>query len=183
MYSLSEFIRIVPIDLGNGVIHNLKYEKIHIKESPEIVMGNICSFFGITTEILNNDGTLKIDEEMKKFGSCVILIYNYPKFLKMLHTAIEKVRIDYYYGLVEYYDESTYSGKLSPYHKRNKYEYQREFRIYLKTELTTSYTLNLGSLKGIAMIGKANDIEKLKIFPMTFKSWLAAIIAKIKASF
>ena len=173
----------VPIDLGNGVIHNLKYEKIHIKKNPEFALDNISSFFGIITEVIMKERGLKIDNQMKEFGEYVILIYNYPKFIKMLRKAMDKLEIGYKHGLVDYYDEDSYSGDLTPFHKRNKYAYQTEFRIHLKTGLTEAITIKLGSLKGVAMIGKAKGIEHLKITPMTFRNFFKAYFTKIKGFF
>ncbi len=83
----------------------------------------------------------------------------------MINDKIKELKLNCYYGLVEYFDENTHNGKIHLFHKRNRYEYQNELRIYIDTKINTSYKIDLGNLKDISSIGKSDTIHQLKITP------------------
>lgn len=131
---------------------------------PEFVLGNICSFYGITNESFINNELIPIDAKMKYFGSHFLFIKNFDEFIRRIDVAIEKsTKTTWYYGYVNYFNEDTYSGKLNLFKKRSRYAFQKEFRLYFETKNKTYIKINLGNLEDIAVIITSDVLEHLNM--------------------
>ncbi len=129
-------------------------------EKAEYILGNICSFYGITDKCFKDNELIPIDPKMKQFGSHFLIIKNFDEFIRRIDIAIERTtRTSWYYGYVEYFNEDNFDGNLHLFHKRSRFSYQKEFRIYFDTVLKTPMTINIGSIEDIAMILPSNITE------------------------
>lgn len=144
----------LSIDLVNVSFYN----------KPEFVLGNICSFYGITNENFINNELIAIDPAMKYFGSHFLFIKNFDEFIRRIDVAIEKsIKSTWYYGYVNYFNEDTYSGKLNLFKKRSRYSFQKEFRLYFATKNKTYIKIKLGNISDIATIISSDVLEHLSM--------------------
>lgn len=147
----------------NGMSGSINFLNLTYYDMPEIIYGNICSFYAITAESFLNCDFIPVDKRMVSFGSHFIFITNYEEFMKRVERAMDELKIHWYYGPVEYFNEADYDGKLHMFKKRSRYYFQNEFRIYIETENTESMKLNIGSIEDIALIAPSDTIDQLKM--------------------
>jgi hypothetical protein len=138
-------------------------ERLVVAEKPEVVFGNITSFYGITENNFEDGKLIPVDPEMKRFANHFILIYDYPKFFNRLETALDKVGLNHYLGKVVYFNEADYKGGLHFFHKRSSLSYQNEFRYHLDRESIDDFPLEIGSLNDIAVVCHADTLEYLEM--------------------
>jgi len=149
--------------LPNGKPLSFSFIDIMYYEAPEVILGNICSFYGITTDSFSDNQLLPVDEKMTYFGSHFIFIKDFHEFINRVDKALEKLKINWFYGYVEYFDEKQYDGEMHLFKKRSRFSFQNEFRIYLRTENISSMKLDIGSIQDIAGIAPSNTISELKM--------------------
>lgn len=143
------------------VIHpeNIKYW-----EKPEKILGNICSFYGITTKDFINNELIPIDEKMKEFGTHFILIKNFDEFINRINKAIENsTRTTWYYGFVKYFNEGNHVGEVNLFKKRSRFKYQKEFRLYLESKSDKPLFIKIGNIEDIASIIHADATSHFNI--------------------
>lgn len=128
-------------------------ENIKYWETPEKILGNICSFYGITTKDFIDNKLIPIDEKMQEFGTHFILIKNFDEFIKRIDKAVgQTIRTTWYYGFVKYFNEENHVGEINLFNKRSRFEYQKEFRLYVATKKSEPMFIKIGNLEDIATI-------------------------------
>ena len=153
---------LIPINPNQESLE-VSVQNITYWSSREFILGNICSFYAITTDCFVNNELTPIDQRLNLFGSWFIVIYNFDEFINRLETTIKEIRTLGFYGNVDYFDEKNFISDLHLFKKRSRYDYQKEFRIYLQNENTTAMDIYLGNLEDIAFIA---PVEALKYFKM-----------------
>jgi len=141
---------------GKPVDREFNYLNLHLKESYEKTLGNIYSLYCLSSKILRGDEPVTIDKRINDFGDTALLIKDNPKFLTLIEKALEKKKLKYSHGLVEYYDRHIYTGEVDVFNKPSEYAYQNEFRIYLRRRSDEPLKIQIGNLKDIAEIYPAN---------------------------
>jgi len=64
---------------------------------------------------------------------------------------------------ITYYDEKTYQGKLTPFHKTKElYEPQKQVRYWIPNSFNSIQKINIGSMSDISFIIPKMDIPKLE---------------------
>lgn len=145
---------------------NLNFISGSYKESHEIVLGNICSFYAISSNDFIDGKFVPVDSQMKEFGEYCMLITDMNKFFNMIHDKIKDLKKNCYHGMVKYYDERNYEGKIDLFQKRIKYQYQKEYRIYIPSNRKKkALKIHLGSLKDISIIGDSATIHQFTFTP------------------
>jgi hypothetical protein len=101
---------------------------------------------------------LHIDERCMKFGKFAVITPAVP-FLGQLRKTLNSQRYKARWKLVEYYDEETFHGEISPreipFKKQKRFSYQREFRLCVyprtKDEAVNSnpITIHIGDISHI----------------------------------
>lgn len=142
---------------------NIPARRLVFSANPEIVHGNIVSFFGITDKSFVNNKMIPVDPKMKDFGSHFILIYDFQHFMRRIDAAFNRVKLNHSLGKVEYFDEENHVGELHYYHKRSSLSYQNEYRIHIDRESTSPYLLKIGNLREFAVICHSDTLEHLDI--------------------
>lgn len=128
-------------------------ENIKYWEKPEKILGNICSFYGITTKDFIDNKLMPIDEKMKEFGTHFILIKNFDEFINRIDKAVgQTIRTTWYYGFVKYFNEENHAGEVNLFNKRSRFEYQKEFRLYVAAKTSEPIFIKIGNLEDIATI-------------------------------
>lgn len=118
--------------------------------------GNLYCMIAITSR--DDPENFKIDEKNKDFGDCFVVITAVRDFIKRIENKLKELGFEYEYGLVDYYNPKGYSGPLNIFRKPDDFEYQKEFRVFVKRNKPSPLNFEIGSIEDIAFIF---DIEKL----------------------
>ena len=93
--------------------------------------------------------------------SYMVVIHNVKKFNERFNKACKKAKANFIkHCVVTYYDEYAINPnkRLSPFHKRKRYEKQQEIRYLAYKDTNKPLTLKLGSLEDIAGIYNVNEV-------------------------
>lgn len=130
--------------------------------NPEL-RGNLYSMIAITPALAIT--TDRFDERNTQFGDHFLLIVEPQTFYDRLAEAINDKGLRHRIGLVQYYEEKTYNGNLSPFHKPNRYEHQNEFRIFVEYDKDEPLSLKIGSLADISLAYPIEEFKGLRFLP------------------
>lgn len=115
---------------------------------------------------------LSVDERCMKFGPFAVIVRVQP-FMEQLNKALATLGKPAQCQLVEYYDDTTFNGRFDlksiPFRKQKRFEYQREYRICIRTgtEGIDPMWLELGDLSHFAAkapSAQLNDLYKVEVF-------------------
>ena len=90
----------------------------------------------------------------------MVVIRDVKEFNERFYRACKKAKADFVkHSVVTYYDEYTINPnkRLSPFHKRKRYEKQQEIRYLAYKDTNKALILKLGSLEDIAGIYNVNE--------------------------
>ena len=100
-----------------------------------------------------------VDERNLIFGDTYVCITNGLAFLERIHAAAKKAKVKIYRGLVEYVPRDSHNGKFGIFRKFDTHSYQNEYRFVLSPGLCMPYTLALGDISDITIIGSSVEIN------------------------
>jgi len=109
---------------------------------------------------------LKISAKCSKLGGYSVLITNTSEFINRVVKAIREQGYIGTAGLVDYYNPDTFSGDFSHrdalFRKRDEFSHQSEYRFVIKrdSEENIPVTLNIGSIRDIAVPYKTSDFNE-----------------------
>lgn len=146
-----------------GIDKDFHFEKVHYTEAFDTVLGNIFSLYCVSPLGFPNPYDFKVDERNFRFGSHCVLIKDNQRFLELIKQAFERNGYAYTYGFVKYYDKENTSKQLTVFDKPEEFEYQKEFRFYVKNDEVSPIKLQLGSLKEYAEIFKSQQLKTLRL--------------------
>ncbi len=110
---------------------------------------------------------LKIDAQNKKFGDSLLYFKEPDEFMKRLRMAIDKIRVNFKAGPVDYYDVDLLHGRLPSdrvgFVKPSRFSHQKEYRLCLdqSSPVGDSFTLEVGDLSDITEITTIEEFNKL----------------------
>jgi hypothetical protein len=125
--------------------------------------GNIFSLYSIFD---NEKETQKIefDKTLKNFGDTALIITDINDFLLRVGKKLKEKNFKFYWGDVDYYNAKEKSiKKLGIFNKSSDFQYQKEFRIYVKNPINEPLKIEIGSINEISKLLKSEDLTKLKI--------------------
>ena len=100
------------------------------------------------------------------FGDSFVLFTNTPEFLSRVVAAAESQGLEGDCRLVEYYDETKYSGKIGRFHKRSIYSHESEYRVALEAGGQGPFRFEIGDLHDITSevfpLDSADDVLKFR---------------------
>ena len=141
-----------------------RYEKVHLRKSFKEILGNIYSLYAISNKGFQNYQDFKINERVNEFGSHCLLID--PKsFIDQMEKTFNKLGYSYSHGFVDYYDKEKICREISLFEKPFEFEYQKEFRFYVKNEKIEPIKIQIGSLENCSELFKTKDIFTLQLKP------------------
>jgi len=82
-------------------------------------------------------------------GDSLVLIRNTQEFLNRIRTAALKQKLPLNGALVEYFDETGYSGKVGRFKKSSRFSYQNEYRIAIETGIEGPFRFQIGDIRDI----------------------------------
>ncbi len=143
------------------------YHTFHMLESYENVLGNIYSLYCVSSHGWKNPLDFKIDEKIKRFGSHCLVIKDNQKFLSLIEAKLQELNVKFRHGFIEYYDKNTVNKKINLFEKPMNFEYQKEFRFYVKRDSIEPFVFNIGSLANIAELYPSELIvDELTLQPL-----------------
>ncbi len=142
---------------GKPIGEQFSFMNLHLKGSYDKVLGNIYSLFWLSSKVLRGDQPVRLDKRLKNFGEYVLLVRDNPVFLERIEKAIQRKRLYYEMGLVEYYDKRIYTGAVDVFNKPSEYSYQNEFRLYIRRRSDEPIIFHIGNLKDIAEIYPSHE--------------------------
>ena len=125
--------------------------------------GNLYSMLAITPMLATK--TDSFDERNTSFGDYFLLIIDPNTFYERLSSAISNMGFRHRIGLVQYYDEKSYNGNLSPFHKPSRFEHQNEFRIFVEHDKDEPLSIEIGSLRDISEAFLIEEFTGLRFMP------------------
>ena len=150
-----------------------KYRK-KINKEKLYCMWNINSMFPLHQDIIHsivydeNTGKRTISLDFRKLSGFtpgenpyMVVIRDVKKFNERFSAACIKGKANFVkHSVVTYYDEYAINPdkKLTPFHKRKRYEKQQEIRYLAYKDMNKALTLKLGSLEDIAGIYNVNEV-------------------------
>jgi len=126
--------------------------------------GHIYSMLILDCEYITNDHLrIKNQNELSQIGhnyGSMVIICDCETFISRITQKIDELGYELYYAPVSYYPEEDVINKtVSPFEKREKYSYQKEFRFIVDCGLKDSFVLQIGNIEDIATLTH----KKLKI--------------------
>lgn len=105
-----------------------------------------------------------IDERNFAFGDTCVVLKDADEFLRRVESAARRNNIDIEHRLVSYVNRETYHGAMDAFTKFSDFAYQSEFRIAIASGNNQPFSLRVGDLTDISILGAACDInEYMKI--------------------
>lgn len=129
---------------------------LHIKDDTLVSADTLAEF----------KQTLALHESCFGLGKFCVVITNAAEFQKRCKQAIEKLGLGGTMGMVEYFDENTFHGKLDDknlgYQKRNMFFHQHEYRIKINRHdpISGPFTLKIEDLSDIAQITTPQEFNE-----------------------
>ena len=142
-----------------------RYERLWVSHKPNFPMGNVYCLYSFGRHHTVGLSEFALDPRCAKLGSHFVIIKDLPKFFERMVRAMERTGLQYRHGLVKYYDERSYTGPLSVFHKPDVFAYQQELRFHVAHEGGEAMVLQLGGLTDIAEIHPTTALEHLKAYP------------------
>lgn len=109
--------------------------------------------------LLRSQVPLEMDNRVLGFGNTFVLFKDADEFLRRVRNTAERAGLSIEWKLVEYIDPANYSGWMGPFRKLSSFAYQSEFRIMITPGTGQPFSLNVGDLSDIAILGRAREIN------------------------
>jgi hypothetical protein len=135
--------------------------KIKLNEDLTKKMCCLYSFTSKTERFSRNN--FRIDSRMLSMGKYVVIIARWDTFIERVKEALDKEKIEYSLGLVEYEDLESYSGSWGLFRKPLEYKHQSEFRIVFDDDSIEPKRLEIGRIDDIAKILKLEEFLSVEI--------------------
>lgn len=136
---------------------NITWAQI-VKRNSE-VFGNLFCLHCVDMTHAKDEGQIFVDEQNREFGTHALILLDPDKFEKKIFNELEKIKLKYHCGHLNYLDLKNYNGKKNLFQKDNKYSYQNEFRIFIENNIQEPLVLKIGDISDISML---IDFETLK---------------------
>ncbi|MHB8793174.1 MAG: hypothetical protein ACYC6O_07530 [Thermoleophilia bacterium] len=105
-----------------------------------------------------------IDERNFAFGDTCVVLKDADDFLQRVDSSARRNNIDIEHRLVSYVSRETYRGAMDAFTKFSYFAYQSEFRIAIASDNNQPFSLRVGDLTDISILGAACEInEYIKI--------------------
>lgn len=143
--------------------HTVNYLSVHLKQSYEIIQGNLFCLYCASSCGFPNPNDFKIDERIERFGTHCLIIKDCKYFMDQMEKTLTANGYKFHHGFVSYYDRYKKNGKVHLFEKPNEYEYQKEFRFYIENDIIEPIRISIGSLKHCAELFETKDAMKLEI--------------------
>ena len=121
--------------------------------------GNIfCMFAPTVNDIKKTEepSSLVFDDRFHQFGDTCCIISDMKEFLNRLDNCLEQECYEYERHIVEYVNLSMFDGFRQVYQKDESYSWQKEFRIFIRSNSHKPIQIKLGDLSDISIVRPLN---------------------------
>lgn len=101
-----------------------------------------------------------IDPRNIAFGDSYALLTDGDEFLRRVQRAAAAQSLTVTWRPVEYVERGTYHGKMGVFRKFSTFAYQSEFRIAMFPGTGTPFSLRVGDLSDIALMGASDSVNR-----------------------
>jgi hypothetical protein len=113
-----------------------------------------------TYALLDNGAASLVDTRNYEFGDTYVVFTDGDEFLRRVRAAASRLGIKLEASLVEYVEETTYTGPMGIFRKYSAFAYQSECRLALLPGAGEPFSLRVGDLSDIALIGELAQLNK-----------------------
>ena len=113
-----------------------------------------------THALLDNGPASFVDTRNFEFGDTYVVFTDGDEFLRRARAAASRLGIKLEVSLVEYVDETMYTGPMGIFRKYSSFAYQSECRLALLPGTGAPFSLHVGDLSDIALIGELAQLNK-----------------------
>lgn len=92
-----------------------------------------------------------LDSRIHQFGDHFVIVTNTELFVERVSKSAIANGYNFEAGLMQYFDQHTYTGEVGVFRKRVSYEYQKEFRFAIYPGGRGAIVLNVGNICDITM--------------------------------
>jgi len=117
---------------------------------------NVFCMYGL----LRSQTQVLIDPRNFDFGDTFAVITDGDEFLRRVREAKTPKDQQVTFNLVDYVEPETHFGDMGIFKKFTHYRYQSEFRIALLPGTGEQFSLEIGDLSDITVIGRLKDVNK-----------------------
>ena len=103
-----------------------------------------------------------VDPRNFDFGDTFGIVSDFDEFTKRIRAAIADTGQNLQWDLVEYIDETSYTGPVGIFKKDSVFSYQSELRLALLPGYGVKHELEVGDLSDIVKIGASKDLRYAK---------------------
>lgn len=107
---------------------------------------NIYCLFSLTAPTTTR---AVLHEDHLRFGSHFVLVLNTQAFFERIKRVLGPLGLSGRGELVQYYDESNYTGPVGPFLKPSRFAYQQEYRIVVRPGQAPFRNLVIGDISDI----------------------------------
>ena len=108
--------------------------------------------------------------QMRHFSEDCVVIHNPDEFIKRFQMACTRQNLKFYHAKV-YYDEDDFLNQLvyneinkenikSIFYKNSFFKLQQEYRFCIFTKVQSSFVLDIGNIRDVAVVRKTSDFFK-----------------------
>ena len=110
------------------------------------------SLFFISKHETLHKPPFKLTPAIKTMGEYFLLINNPNEFINRMERKLSELRLNYEHGAVQYYDRHSDQNELGYFYKSNEFEYQKEYRFIVESEVPGPLLIEIGPLTEIAEV-------------------------------
>jgi hypothetical protein len=147
-----------PIKVGYDKFDDLNVfclSVLYSNEFEQITEGNLNAY----------RNSLLLNNKMLELGDYCVILTNPSTFIENVKSSIQRNKLYYRMGLVEYFDPNifhgTFSGIDAVFRKQIQFSYQKEYRIVIdsKTLGDNPYILETGNIRDICLTVRTNKLN------------------------
>lgn len=121
-----------------------------------------------------------INERVKGFGDWFVFIHDTHTFLKRVKERLDQLKIPFESNIVQYLNLKKYSGKKTVFQKDLTYDYQQEYRFFLKNRKPDPLVIEIGSIADISLLCPSYNIEDLRVIGIKKNEETYTVCANLK---
>jgi hypothetical protein len=110
--------------------------------------------------LLDSIESALVDARNLGFGNTYVVFTNGDEFLRRVRAEATRLKLRLEAGLVGYVDESIYHGPMGIFRKYSSFAYQSECRLALLPGSGSPYSLRVGDLSDITVIGELAELNE-----------------------
>jgi len=137
-------------------------EILTLREYHDKLPLNVYCMSAFDNTAKDSDGNIKIDLQALHFGNHFVVFKNSQDFYDRLNAELKRLKYNFWFGHVQYYDATIDQNDLTHFDKPNEFSWQNEFRLIVKHPkgLNEDLVIKLGSMEDIADLVVIEDEKK-----------------------